>query len=398
MIRKRLLQINECLHFSTGKITQQIGEAAINDGWESWIAYSSREPLVSSKSHIIKVGNSISPYFHYVENRIFDREGLSSRGSTKKLLVKIKDIAPDVIQLHNIHDHWLNYQILFEYLNNTDIKVVWTFHDCWAFTGHCFHFVTKNCQRWQTGCYKCPLQREYPNTLLDQSKKNFKLKKQLFTENSNITIVACSEWMANLVRQSFLKDKRIEVINNGIDLETFKPSIPKSNDGNFRILAVSNVWNKEKGYYDILKLRSLLPSEYEITIVGLTKEQLKQLPEGIRGIQRTQNVQELIDIYSIADVLINPTYADTFPTINIEALACGTPIVTYKTGGSPEIVDDRTGIVVEQGGIEAMADALKYVKNNPFSSQACRDRAEKFYDKEERFRDYIKLYEELLEV
>ena len=393
---KTLLQINECLHFSTGKITQQIGETAIAYGWDSYIAYSIREPEVSSKSTTIKVGNSLNSYIHFAENLLLDREGLSSRLATKKLVNQIRSVKPDVVHLHNIHDHWLNYKILFEYLNTTDIKVVWTFHDCWAFTGHCFHFVTEGCEKWKTECFNCPLQKEYPKSYLDRSRKNFGLKKRLFTTNKNLTVVACSEWMANLVRQSFMKDKRIVVIHNGIDLDIFKlyKSIP--NDGIFRVLAVSNVWNKEKGYYDILKLRSLLPSEYEITIVGLTTDQLKQLPSGIKGIQRTQNVQEMVELYSLANVLINPTYADTFPTINIEALACGTPVITYRTGGSPEIIDERTGIVVEPGDIEAMAEALKFVKDNRIPSQSCRDRAERYYNKEERFKDYIKLYEELL--
>lgn len=395
-MRKKIIQINECLNLSTGKIAQQIGESAIAHGWESWIAYSSREPLIHSKSHIIKVGGLFNPYFHYAESKLFDREGLSSRFVTRRLVEEIQEIKPDIIQLHNIHDHWLNYQILFDYLNKTDIRIVWTFHDCWAFTGHCFHFVTKKCQKWQTGCYECPLKREYPNTLLDRSKKNYELKKKLFATSPNLTIVACSKWMADLVRQSFLKDKRIEVIHNGIDLNVFKPSENKTDDCIFRVLAVSNVWNKEKGYYDILKLREALPADYEIIIVGLTSDQLKEMPKGIKGIQRTQNVQEMVDLYSSADVLINPTYADTFPTINIEALACGTPVVTYKTGGSPEIIDEKTGIVVEQGDLDALANALIYLREKPLDSKECRQRAVALFNKEERFKDYIKLYEQLL--
>ena len=349
-----LIQINECLSFSTGKITQQIGEAAIKKGWDSWIAYSSREPFVPSLSNTIKVGFFTNPYVHYAENLLFDREGLSSRNATKRLIVQIKRIKPDIIHLHNIHDHWLNYKILFEYLNQTNIKVVWTFHDCWAFTGHCFHFVTKSCNRWMTGCFDCPLQKEYPKTYLDRSRENYSLKKKLFCANKNLTVVACSEWMAELVRQSFLKDKRIEVIHNGIDLNVFKPIGKKIGDGNFLILAVSNVWNKEKGFYDIIKLRKLLTSDYEITIVGLNKEQVSCIPEGIKGIERTNNIEELVRLYSESNVLINPTYADTFPTINIEALACGTPVITYKTGGSTEIIDEQTGVVVDQGDVKGL--------------------------------------------
>lgn len=392
----KLLQINECLNFSTGKIAQQIAGLAIESGWGSWMAYSSREPAVPSFSHIIKVGGFLNPYIHYAENRLFDKEGLSSRWATRELVKQIQEIKPDIVQLHNIHDHWLNYRILFEYLNSTDIKVVWTFHDCWAFTGHCFHFVTKDCQMWKTECHDCPLQREYPKTLLDRSRKNFELKKRLFTSNPNLTIVGCSNWMADLVHMSFLKDKRIEVIHNGIDLNVFKPSESKPNDGTFRVLAVSNVWNKEKGYYDILKLREHLPTDFEIIIVGLTADQLKELPKGIKGIQRTQNVQEMVDLYSSSNVLINPTYADTFPTINIEALACGTPVITYKTGGSPEIIDEKTGVVVEQGNLEALTHAITSLREKPLDSEECRKRAETLFNKEERFKDYINLYEKLL--
>ena len=395
-MKRVLFQINECLNYSTGKITQQIGEAAIAQGWESYIAYSTHELVVPSKSHIIKVGTFFNAYFHYGESLILDREGLASRMATKRLVKRIREINPQVVQLHNLHDHWLNYRILFKYLNTTDIKVVWTFHDCWAFTGHCFHFVTKGCKKWKTECYDCPLQHEYPKAYLDRSKKNYELKKILFSANKNLTIVACSEWMAGLVKQSFLKEKRIEVIQNGIDLNVFQPSGSKIKDGKFRILAVSNVWNKEKGYYDILKLRNLLPREYEITIVGLTKEQLKDLPERIIGIERTQSVNELIRLYSESDVLINPTFADTFPTINIEALACGTPVITYKTGGSPEIIDDQTGIVVKQGSVEEMASAIATLNRNPLNSIDCRNRAEKHFNKGERFSDYIRLYNELV--
>lgn len=394
--KHKLFQINECLNYSTGNISQSIGNSAISIGWDSWIAYSSREPAVPSFSHIIKVGGFLNPYIHYAENRLFDREGLSSRRATRELVKQIKAIKPDIVQLHNIHDHWLNYRILFEYLNSTDIKVVWTFHDCWAFTGHCFHFVTKDCQKWKIECHDCPLQREYPKTLLDRSRKNFELKKRLFTSNPNLTIVGCSNWMADLVHMSFLKDKRIEVIHNGIDLNVFKPSGSKPNDGTFRVLAVSNVWNKEKGYYDILKLREYLPSDYEIIIVGLAADQLKELPKGIKGIQRTQNVQEMVELYSSSNVLINPTYADTFPTINIEALACGTPVITYNTGGSPEIIDEKTGIVVEQGNLEALTNAITSLREKPLDSKECRKRAETLFNKEERFKDYINLYEQLL--
>ena len=392
----KLLQINECLNYSTGKIAQSIGEAAMNNGWDSYIAYSSREPYVPCKSKVIKVGNKLDSYFHYADNLLFDREGLSSRCATKKLIEQIETIQPDIVQLHNLHDHWLNYKLLFEYLNRIDIKVVWTFHDCWPMTGHCMHFVTKSCERWKTGCHDCLMKGDYPKTIIDRSRKNWKLKKDLFAGCNNLTVAACSDWIANFVRESFLKDKKIITIHNGVDLSIFKPQ-PHIESNRYRIIAVSSPWHPTKGELDIYKLRTILPeNEFEIIMVGLSPEQEKNLPDGIKGIQRTQNVYELVQLYSNADVLINPTYADTFPTVNLEALACGTPVITYKTGGSPEAVDEKTGIVVEQGDVYALANAIRKIKKHPLSSVDCRKRAEELFDKDKCFEKYIELYEELL--
>lgn len=385
-----VLQINATANWgSTGKIAEQINLKAMELGWDCYIAYG--RSCNPSKSKLIKVGKMINVYEHYIENRLFDNEGLASRIPTKRLIKQIKELKPDIIHLHNIHDHWLNYKILFEYLNTTNIPIVWTQHDCWAFTGGCMHFVHSNCEKWKTECKECPQKRRF----VDGSKRNYALKKTLFGENKNLTIVPVSEWISNFVKESFLKDKRIQVIHNGVDLKTFKPQESK-NASKFEILAVSSVWNKSKGLYDIFKLRDLLSEEYNITIVGLSAEQLKNLPKGIRGIQRTQNIQELATLYSSANVFINPTYADTFPTVNIEALACGTPVITYKTGGSPEAIDSKTGIVVELGNINAIADAIKTVKENPFSSKNCRQRAVDFFDKNNCFDKYIYLYNELL--
>lgn len=398
----KLLQINITANWgSTGKIAEAIGLAAIKQGWKSYIAYGRWSN--PSQSHLIKVGGKLDMYLHYAEQRIRDNEGLCSRGATKRLIAQIKEIQPDVVQLHNVHDHYLNYRLLFEYLNKTNIKVVWTFHDCWAFTGHCFHFVTKKCDRWKAGCYDCPLKNEYPKTFLDCSEQHWLLKKELFTVCKNLTIVPVSNWIASFVKESFLKEKNIHVIHNGVDLKTFSPQKPSTAPSSsqvfskFKIIAVSSVWNSYKGELDIYRLRTMLPEEqYEITMVGLSAKQKKKLPMGIVGIQRTQNVQELVLLYSNADVLINPTYADNFPTVNIEALACGTPVITYNTGGSPEAIDDKTGMIINQGNVAALADAIMWMRENPLSSTACRRRAELFFDKDKCVEEYVRLYEEIM--
>lgn len=390
-----LLQINVTANWgSTGKIAEAIGRSAMEKGWESYIAYG--RMMNPSNSKLIKIGSKVDNYIHFACNRLLDMEGRSSCKATKSLVRQIAEIKPDVVHLHNIHDHFLNYRILFEYLNQTNIKVVWTFHDCWAFTGHCYHFVQQNCMKWQKECSDC-VQR---NKFVDRSRENFQLKNRLFAGCKNLTIVPCSEWIGDFVKESFLKDKRIHVIHNGVDLNTFKMlSGDKSlrvEQGSFRIVAVSNVWLPYKGIFDIFKLRRILSDDYEITMVGLAKEQLKILPAGIRGVTRTQNVEELVHLYNEADVLINPTYADTFPTVNLEALACGTPVITYHTGGSPEAVDARTGVVVEQGNVDMLAEVIRRMKAQPLFSVDCRKRAEEYFDKHKCFMEYVRLYEELI--
>lgn len=388
-----LLQINVTANWgSTGKIAEQIGLCAMKHGWESYIAYG--RMMNPSGSKLIKIGSRMDVYEHYAESVFLDNEGLASRHATKKFIERIDEIKPDIVHLHNIHDHYLNYRLLFEYLNRTEIKVVWTFHDCWAFTGHCFHFVTKDCERWKTGCFECPMQHEFPKTFSDHSAKNFALKKELFRTNKNLAIVACSEWIANFARLSFFQEKPICVINNGVNLNVFNaPASKDPKKGMFKVLAVSNIWNKDKGFEDVILLRHLLPEDFEIIIVGVTKQQQRNLPKGIIGIQRTQSIHELADLYSEADVLINPTYADTFPTVNLEALACGTPVITYRTGGSPEAIDEKTGIVVEQGDVNGLVEAILKLKASPLSSADCRKRAEEHFDKDKCFKEYIKLYE-----
>jgi glycosyltransferase involved in cell wall biosynthesis len=394
----KLFQINATANWgSTGRIAEQIGILAQEHGWESFLAYGRKQN--PSNNTLIRVGYKCSPYFHFAEQFIFDNEGLCSRLETKKLIRQIEQIKPDIINLHNIHDHFLNYKLLFEYLNKSDIKVVWTFHDCWAMTGHCMHFVNKGCDRWKTGCYDCLMRGEYPISLLDRSRRNWGLKKRLFAQNKNLTIVACSHWMADIVKESYLKDKTLEVIHNGCDIEIFTPQLREHND-KFRILAVSSIWNSNKGELDIYKLRRMLPEdEYDIVMVGLSSNQIKSLPSGIIGIQRTQNLQDLSRYYSDADVLINLSYEDTFPTVNIEALACGTPVITYRTGGSLEAVDLATGAIVEQADLNTLCERIKEFKFLKFKerhSTDCRKRAEELFDKHKCFERYIKLYERIL--
>ena len=393
----KLLQIDSCLGIlSTGKITESIAKLAMSRGWECYIMHGARCVGESVQNHY-QVTSLVGEYLHYAESLLLDRHGLGSRIATNKIIDKIKEIKPDVIQLHCIHGYYINYKYLFEYLNKTEIPIVWTFHDCWAFTGHCSHFVNSNCLKWKLeGCNDCPQIHDYPKSLIDNSKKNFELKKRLFSANRHLHIVSVSEWLASYAKESFFCENDIRVINNGIDISKFTPCMNKSNN-KFSILGVASAWGVNKGLFDFYKLRELLPmDEYAITLVGLSQKQISQLPEGIKGISRTNSINELAQLYSTANVFVNPTYADSFPTVNMEALACGTPVITYLTGGSPEIIDEKTGVVVRQGDIYAIKDIVKKMKKNPLSSTECRLRAVELYDKNKRFMDYIDLYESLI--
>ncbi len=398
----RLLQIDSCLGTgSTGRITESIAQLAQSQGWECYIVHGARFVKRPSCMADMQSVSVVGEYLHYLEGLVFDNHGLSSRYATRKVVRYIEEIKPDIIQLHCIHGYYLNYKILFEYLNRTKIPIVWTFHDCWAFTGHCAHFVTTGCDKWRTKCHLCPEKKCYPKSFVDCSQRNYRIKKALFAANENLHIVPVSGWLADFTKQSFLGDKDICVIRNGVDLTVFKPS-EHAQEGKFRVLGVSGVWTKSKGIDDFYRLSELLGNEkFEIVLVGLSGEQMQKLPKGIIGIQHTESVEELASLYSSANVFVNPTYADTFPTVNIEALACGTPVITYQTGGSPEAVSSETGWVLDQGDVKGIASLIKDVANRSkpeidAQRRACRERAKIEFDKNKCFEKYLELYSSLL--
>ena len=391
----KLLQINICLNLSTGKIAQAIGEKAIAHGWESWIAYSGRtDDNVPSKSHVIRVGNFADACMHYAHQRLFDEEGLHSSYYTKKLIREIDKIQPDIIHLHNIHDHWLKYPLLFKYIAERKIPVVWTQHDCWSFTGGCTYFDMTACEQWKHGCKDCPEKRGL--IIKNRSGYQFRLKKELLDTIPSLTFVPVSDWLADMMRESCQKHRDIITIHNGTDISKFKPVAKKDNSDKYKIIGVASTWSERKGLDDFVKLRAMLPDDYQITLVGLSEKQKESLPDGIIGLTRTSTVEDLVQLYSDADVFVNPTYSDNFPTTNIEALACGTPVITYKTGGSPEAIDEKTGVVVEQGNTEELSINIMNMHEHPLSRDDCRSRAEMLYDKDKCFEKYIQMYNSLV--
>jgi len=404
----KLLQINSVSNWgSSGRIAEEIGQIALAKGWNSYIAYGRKER--NSKSVKIKIGNHWSIYWHALLTRLFDLHGLASNKATKKLIAHIEEIKPDIIHLHNIHGYYLNYKILFKFLKTINIPIVWTLHDCWAFTGHCAYFSFINCSKWQKGCNHCPQKKSYPKSIWkDRSSLNFLNKKESFVLCKDlITLVPVSNWLSDLISRSFFNGINKKKIYNGINSDLFKPSeyfqkkeiiLKYSLKAKFIILGVAGGWNDRKGLQDFIKLSNLFSNDFSILLVGLTKKQKKKLPSKIIGIEKIENIKELAAIYSTADVFLNPTWEDNFPTTNLEALACGTPVITYRTGGSIEAVSNDTGIIVEQGDIEGILKAVETIKINGKDkySENCRKRAIENFNKEDRYKEYIELYNELL--
>ena len=404
MTKLKLLQINVAANWgSHGRIAEEIGLEAMAQGWESYIAYG--RYANPSKSHIVKIGDLFDHCLHGAQSLLLDRHGLASCGSTKKLIREIEQIKPDLIHLHNIHGFYLNYPILFRYLSTVDIPVVWTLHDCWAFTGHCAWPIHGHCDRFQEQCCHCPLQSKgYPKSfLLDRSRSNFKLKKRYFRSLQDLHLVTVSRWLEQQVRLSFMQDMDIRTIYNGLDTEVFRPSgTPPTSvtDGHPLVLGVCNAWYDWKGLDDMAALREILPDDYEVMVVGVNEDQMHRLPEGITCIRRTDSVSQLAEIYSQADVFVNPSKVESFGMTTAEALSCGTPSIVYDTSACPEVVDNLTGRVVPLGDVNALAKAVMEICSLPGREamrQACRERAIRLFNRQDRYKEYLQLYNEVLQ-
>ena len=390
----RILQINSvCGVGSTGRIATDLYNVLENQGHECKIAYGRGNAPEGINS--IKIGFAFDNYYHVFKTRVFDKHGFGSVNATKKFIEEVKKYDPDIIHLHNIHGYYINIEILFNYLKEANKPVIWTLHDCWPFTGHCSYFDYVACEKWKYGCSNCEQKGQYPSSKLrDNSEWNYENKKRLFTSVKNMTIITPSKWLSNLVKKSFLGKYPVEVINNGIDLDVFKPTesdfSKKYNiNDKFIILGVASVWGERKGIKYFIELSEKLSDEYKIVIVGVDEKQKKSIPKDIISICRTNNAKELAEIYTSSDVFVNPTLEDNFPTTNLEALACGTPVITFNTGGSIECINKNTGKIVEKDDINGLVKAIKNLKVDRLE---CINKARLFFNKNKKFEEYISLY------
>lgn len=400
----RVLHINTVVNTgSTGRIVEEIGTVLIENGHESIIAYGRNIGHVKSKSKLLKIGNNLNVLWHFVNTFLRDKHGLTKDLSTKNFLNEIDKLKPDLIALYNLHGYYIDVGLLFNYLEKKGVPVVWTLFDCWAFTGHCTYFDNIGCDKWKSQCYDCPKYNKYPRSIIDNSSLNFNLKKRIFNLPHKLEIITHSSWLSKYVRSSFLNSYGLHIIPSAVDVDLFKPI--KSNiaaqNGIYNqriILGCANIWTDRKGLNDFIILSEKCDVETVIVLIGLNKSQMKKLPQNIIGINRTESIEVLVKWYSAASVFVNPTYMDNFPTTNIEALACGTPVVTYNAGGSPESIDANTGRIVQIGNVDGIWESILELgrENEEELTRACRERALNHYNKKTRFLDYLRVFEEII--
>lgn len=400
----KLLIIGSSLNCGApGKISEQIGQLAQKQGWIVYQAHGLRHSNPSSLNTIPMV-TSIDEKVHALFSFLFDKQGLGPKNKTEKLIDWIEVNKPDIIHLHNIHGYFLNYEVLFKYLQKTEIPIVWTLHDFWPITGHCTYFDHIGCERWKTCCRKCPQKGAYPKTILfSRANKNFLLKKSCFTSIKRMEIISVSKWEESLLQESFLAKYPIRTIYNGVDTNIFKyrKSLKRESLGLIGkkvLLGVASPWSERKGFSDYLKLRSKLDNNYSIIMIGLSKEDIRKLPEGIIGIEKIADQIELAEYYSMADIVLNLSSQETFGMTTIEAMACGIPIIVYNKTASPELITKETGKIVCFGDIEGLVTAIEEIINKGVRiyRKSCRQRVLDIFDKDKCFEKYIQLYNSLI--
>lgn len=399
----KLLEISAAYNCGApGRIVEQIGLLAKSRGWNVYAVHGVRHSNPSQLTTLCKVTPE-QERSHAIRSYLFDEHGLGVRHYTEQVVERIIELDPDLIHLHNLHGYYINYEVLFRYLKIAKKPIIWTFHDFWAITGHCAHFDFNGCEKWKTGCHHCQYHLEYPTSIIDRSVRNYRLKKQLFSGIDNVTLVPVSNWVASILKESFLKDYTIHTIHNGVDIDLFHPRTVNIKQelgikSKFILLGVASPWGKMKGFYDYMHLRESLSDEYTIVMVGLTHKQIVKLPKGIVGIERTQNQEELAGYYSMADVTLNLSYQETFGMTTVEGMACGTPGIVYNRTASPELINRETGKVVEAGNIDALVSAVKEIcsKGKDFYKIACRERAVSCFNKDDCFKAYVDLYEDVV--
>lgn len=396
----KIVEINATYNIgSTGLVVHDIGKVLNDLGHEVFYAYQSAsiKPLKA-----IVVGNLLDWKLHAILCRIFGGQGFYSQFATYLLVLKLKKIQPDIVHLHNLHSNFINLPILFHYLSKYNIPTVITLHDCWFFTGKCFHYVDVNCNNFMQNCENCPKRFFPPRSILtDRSSKDLKLKRKLFSKIPNLAIVGCSEWIAGEAKKSFMKNMNVYSIHNGVDINIFKPRYTNLrnqlglSESDFIVLGMANKWMQSRNFAMFQYLLTSIP-DVKIVILGCTdidKQKLKEISQNIYAIEFIFERILLAEYYSMADVFINLTHADTLPTVNMESICCGTPVITYNVGGSAELVDSTTGIIVEEDDLDGIKKAVLSMRKSPL--KRCSEVGFAKFSNEVCYEKYVRIFEEL---
>jgi len=405
MSNKKIVFINTVSNNSTGRIMHDIQKEAIMNGFDTLAIVGRRRPYIDLPCE--KLGNDLSFWIHVIITTLFDRHGSGSAYFTNKIVDALRREQPDIIHLHNIHGYYLNLSILFRYITKEYMgQVVWTLHDCWTYTGHCAYYSATGCYKWMTGCSHCPNKNKYPISLFwDNSKSNYDVKKRLFTSLQACTLVTPSDWLKREVGKSFLNAYETRTINNGIDTNLFDFSIASERKNVFDkyginqsaklLLSVASIWEPRKGLNDLVELSAILGEKYQMVIVGLNKWQIASLPTNIIGLNRTDCINDLVDLYSSADVFINPSREETFSLVTVEAQACGAPVIAVKGTAVEELIADNNGITIDDLSPEGYMKAITELLDRHISREEIRNTVINKNTKK-MCNEYIDLFRELL--
>lgn len=387
----KVLFINSVVDYgSTGKIVRDLANGLKQQGHDVLICFGRN--VASDKTDTFDFSSKFFSMIHLIMSRLFGRHGLHSTLQTRKLIRKIKNFGPDVIHLHNLHGYYLNYKVLFNFLHEYDVKILWTLHDCWAFSGSAAHFDYYGCKKWDNGCVECENTKSYPRVdFSPRQQKNFNLKKEVFTMVNDMEIFCPSNWLRNLTSKTFLSKYNISTIYNGIDIDSFSIKDSSSSNGQINLLGVANDWSIQKGLYDFYELSKKLPKNYKLTLVGLTQKQKIQTPSNIVAVERTRNYDELIDFYKRADIYLNLSVEETMGLTTVEAMAVGTPVIVYDRTAVPEVVSEYTGVIIPAISIENLIDAIINFDFSKFDKQNISDHAKRF-SKQNMITEYLEKY------
>lgn len=385
---------------SIGRLTKELAEFLIKHGHEVMCFYAQGS---SSATYCAKISTRNKQMVHAVLSRITGLQGYFSCSSTQGLIRRLEDFHPDIVQLQNLHSNYININILGNYLKSNNIATVITLHDCWFFTGKCTYFVASDCKKWMDRCGKCPQlysDNVNPTIFFDTTRKCLKDKQNWFAENRKLGVVGVSQWITNEAKKSIYKHNEITCIYNWVDQDVFysrknidcaKLRLPQKKI----ILMVSTNLSEVKGYKELIYLSDNLSEEYQLVYIGKNKGNLP-IPKRVIYIKHTDSAEQLAEYYSIADVCVNTTKYETFGMVTAEALSCGTPVIVYRNTASPELVGDRCGVVVDS--VEDIIKAVHYVtkQNREETRKACIQWSKDTFDKENKIRDYVRFYENLI--